>query len=151
MVRMYEICEGMFVPEECCTFREPLGGIGEAVPDDEKLPCGKACGGVCEECVIQEVFNSYARLTGQAGGTGSRGGGNAPGGEAMAIKVRMKGQKEIRRKVRRMKREVRQLNKEIEKNIQLQGSMLRLMDEGPGQTGAGAAGAHQDVEGDSRG
>lgn len=134
MVKMYEICEGTFVPEECCTFHEPPEGGGEPVPDDEKLPCGQGCSGLCEECVIQKVFNSYARLTGQAGSQGNQAekAKYAPAREAMAIKVRMKGQKKIRRKVRRMRQKVEQLNEAIERNIRLQGRMLRQMAEAPG-------------------
>ncbi len=31
MVKMYEICEGTFVPEECCTFHEPPEGGGHGL------------------------------------------------------------------------------------------------------------------------
>ncbi len=149
MVKMYEICEGTFVPEECCTFHEPPEGGGEPVPDDEKLPCGQGCSGLCEECVIQRVFNGYARLTGQAGsqGTQAEKAKYAPAREAMAIKVRMKGQKKIRRKVRRMRQEVEQLNEVVERNIQLQGRMLWQMAEAPGGSWVDAAEVHQDGDG----
>ena len=68
MVEMYEICEGMFIPKECATFTGGQEGGGEALPDDEGLPCGDGCGKLCEECIIQKVFNDYARLTGQEEG-----------------------------------------------------------------------------------
>lgn len=151
MVKMYKICEGTFVPEECCTFHEPPEGGGEPVSDDEKLPCGQGCSGLCEECVIQKVFNGYARLTGQAGGQGAQAekARYAPAREAMAIKVRMKGQKKIRRKVRRMRQEVEQLNEVMERNIRLQGRMLRQMAEMPGRSWMDAAEVHQDGSGGS--
>lgn len=70
MVEMYEICKGMFIPKECVSFTGTQVGGGEVLPDDEGLPCGDGCGKVCEKCIIQEVFNDYARLTGYGQGTG---------------------------------------------------------------------------------
>ena len=57
-VEMHEIYEGAFIPKECCVFE------GEEVVG-EKLPCGGGCDRVCEGCVIQGVFNDYARISGQ--------------------------------------------------------------------------------------
>lgn len=125
MVEMYEICEGMFVPKECCTFKEPLRSGGEMVADDTGLPCGDGCSGVCEGCIVQEVFNDYASLTGQAGAGQEGAKGNAAG-PGLYVKVRMKGHKKIRKRIRRMKREARKLNKEMERAVELGKDMDRI-------------------------
>lgn len=79
MVEMYEICEGMFIPKECATFTGGQEDGGESLPDDEGLPCGDGCGKLCEECIIQKVFNEYAWLTGQ---------GQAAGQNALVMQAR---------------------------------------------------------------
>lgn len=65
-IKMVEY-EGEWVPEECCTFTNPLTSGGESYIDDAETPCSN-CDQECSECVIQRVMDDYARVTGQAGG-----------------------------------------------------------------------------------
>lgn len=62
-VKMVEY-EGEWVPEECCTFTNPLTSGGESYIDDAETPCSN-CDGDCSTCVIQRVMDDYARVTGQ--------------------------------------------------------------------------------------
>lgn len=64
VVKMVEY-EGEWIPEECCTFTNPLTSGGERYIDDAETPCSN-CDQECSECVIQRVMDDYARVTGQA-------------------------------------------------------------------------------------
>jgi hypothetical protein len=70
MIKMLKTDEG-YVPEKCCTVTNPAttpGGASEV--DDVDLPCfGSDCSTDCEDCIIQRVFDEYAKVTGQAGDT----------------------------------------------------------------------------------
>ncbi len=65
MVKMYEICEGTFVPEECCTFHEPPegGGHGLSVSGNDIAHLLDALINFVPRN-MEGKFNGYARLTG---------------------------------------------------------------------------------------
>lgn len=55
-----------YVPEECCSITNPVTSGGKPQIDDVELPCGD-CGieAGCKECIIQKVFDEYAKVSGQ--------------------------------------------------------------------------------------
>ena len=63
MVKMIKLEDGNFVPEECCTFTNPILSDGDVEVDDVDIPCGADCGKDCDTCVIQKIMNEYAELT----------------------------------------------------------------------------------------
>lgn len=65
MVEMIKLEDGAYVPKECCGFTNPLTSGGKSEIDDIDIPCGADCGEECGSCVIQKIFNEYARVTGQ--------------------------------------------------------------------------------------
>lgn len=65
MVKMIELEDGNYIPEECCTFTNPLTSGGESYVDDVDLPCGAGCENDCDKCIIQKVMNEYGKLTTQ--------------------------------------------------------------------------------------
>lgn len=65
MVKMVELEDGSFVPEECCTFTNPLTSGGESYVDDVDLPCGAGCENDCDNCIIQNIMNEYGKLATQ--------------------------------------------------------------------------------------
>ena len=65
MIKMIELEDGSFVPEECCTFTNPLTSDGVSYVDDVDLPCGAGCFNICDNCIIQKIMNVYGKLATQ--------------------------------------------------------------------------------------
>lgn len=68
MIKMVKYDEDTYVPEECCTFTNPLTSGGKSEPDDVELPCegAECCTGECQKCIILKIMNEYAICTGQS-------------------------------------------------------------------------------------
>ena len=65
MIKMVKLDDGSYVPEDCCTFTNPVTSHGIVSVDDVNMPCGMDCHLDCEKCIVQKVFNEYAKITGQ--------------------------------------------------------------------------------------
>lgn len=65
MIEMTKIEDGTYVPKEWCSFTNPLTSGGKSEIDDIEMKCFGECGGECESCELQQIFNEYAELTGQ--------------------------------------------------------------------------------------
>lgn len=62
----------MYVPEEWCTITNPFtSASGKPEVDDVDMLCGESeqCPLDCPKCVIQRIFNEYAKMTGQTEGS----------------------------------------------------------------------------------
>ena len=59
MIKMVKLDDGNFVPEECCSFTNPLTSGGKSEIDDVELPCGSDCENDCNSCIIQKIMNEY--------------------------------------------------------------------------------------------
>ena len=59
MIKMVELDDGNFVPEECCSFTNPLTSGEKSEIDDVDLPCGSDCENDCNNCIIQKIMNEY--------------------------------------------------------------------------------------------
>lgn len=65
MIEMVKMEDGSFVPKEWCSFTNPLTSGGKSEIDDIDMKCFGDCGGECDSCDLQKLFNEYAQLTGQ--------------------------------------------------------------------------------------
>ena len=65
MIKMVKLDDGSYVPEDCCTFTNPVTSHGVVSVDDVNMPCGMDCNLDCENCIVQKVFNEYEKITGQ--------------------------------------------------------------------------------------
>lgn len=62
MIRMVKLDNGNFVPEECCSFTNPLTSGGKSEIDDIELPCESNCENDCDNCTIQKIMNEYGEI-----------------------------------------------------------------------------------------
>lgn len=65
MFEMIKDDDGHYIPRECCTITNPVTSGGESLIDDMDMPCGNDCEGICENCIVQKIFDEYAEITGQ--------------------------------------------------------------------------------------
>lgn len=65
MIEMVQMEDGSCVPKEWCSFTNPLTSGGKSEVDDIDMKCFGDCGGECENCDLQKLFNEYAELSGQ--------------------------------------------------------------------------------------
>ncbi len=66
IIKMVKLDDGAYVPESCCIVTNPVTSGGVVSVDDVNMPCGMDCHLDCKNCVVQKVFNEYAKITRQA-------------------------------------------------------------------------------------